>query len=352
MGTPSRIAFFPIGGDRTASARFRVFALAPFLEKEGFRVRVFKPVLGGRAAPARALDLMRDVLRAGHFDAVVVQRKTFPPPFDRWLRRRARRVVFDFDDAIFMPPPRLGGENAPLALKRKHLWNFRATLRACDAAVCGNAFLEAMATPFVAKTTVIPTGLDTNVWRPFPVRPSGTTLGWVGSADTLPYLEAILPALEKAASRRRGLKLRVVCDAPLRHAGSALRVENVPWSLAREREDFEGIDVGLMPLAEGKWERGKCAFKAAQYMALGIPVVASPVGENARLVRDGENGLLAATHEDWESKTEALLADPAAAGRLAAAGRETVERERSLAVLAPKWAALLRSLLTEEEPLE
>jgi glycosyltransferase involved in cell wall biosynthesis len=169
-------------------------------------------------------------------------------------------------------------------------------------------------------------------------------LGWVGHSDNLPYLERLDGVLGEIARRRPDTRLVVVADRPPRLAG--IEVEFRRWRLEDEVSCFGGIGVGLMPLDDGPWTRGKCAFKALQYMALGIPTVASPVGMNREVIRDGETGLLPADEQAWVAALERLLAEPAFAARIGAAGRRTVEQRYALDVVSRRLVEILRERLT------
>ena len=163
-------------------------------------------------------------------------------------------------------------------------------------------------------------------------------IGWTGSATTVEHLRPLLPALARL-KRQLDFELRVIGGAV--HA-EGLDVRNVPWNAATEVEDLRAIDVGLMPLPDDEWSRGKCGMKALQYMALGIAPVVSPVGANATIVRDGANGLHAATDDDWIAALGRLGRDPALRARLGAAARGTVEETYSARVQAPRMAHVLR----------
>jgi glycosyltransferase involved in cell wall biosynthesis len=342
-----RLAIFTVGGERLASVRHRVFAYLPYLEREGFEVEVFEPYrseLGGRLT-SRVGDLLRDVREVKRWDVALVQRKCYPWPFPWALRRNARRLVFDFDDALFLPPP-LPKAPSP-RVRHRYRKNFEATVRLMDGVMCGNAYLEKKARSFVDRTIVLPTGLDIRRWMPTghsrKTLEEGPVVGWVGSFDNLPYLQAFAPAWQKLYERYPNMELRVVCDRNF-HLND-VRVKNVRWRLSQEVEHFAGLDVGILPLTDGPWARGKCAFKAVQYMACGIPTVASPVGENLNLIHEGENGLFAATTDEWVEKISAVLEDDSLRERITRAARRTVMERYNLDVLAPELVAFLRSIL-------
>jgi len=338
----------PVDGERGASTRYRVLAYRPRLEAAGFETRVRFPREASASGPARpawrAVDLLQDLLGPAVEDLLFIHRKTYPPPLARWLRRRSRPLVFDLDDALDLPPPSRALGPAALARYRR---NFEATTGAADLVLCGNRELAARLPH--GRYELLPTPVDTDRFSPAAAgKPAGKTLGWVGHADNLDYLESISDPLREVARRHTGLRLVVVADRPPRLPG--LDVEFRAWSLEREVSCFRGIAVGLMPLADTPWARGKCAFKAIQYMALGIPAVVSPVGMNRQVIDDGRNGFLAGSPEQWVEALDRLLSDADLAARIGREGRRTAVRDYSLDVTAGRLIGILRGVI-ERGPL-
>ena len=318
----------PVADERGASTRYRVLAHRPALEAAGFSTTVRYPrelgLRGPRRLLLRAADLLRGPYGPPEADLLFLHRRTFPPPFARHLRRPGRPVVFDVDDAVDLPPP---GVSLGRLGRGRYRWNFEATVRAADLVLCGNDYL-ASRLPH-RRFEVLPTPVDTRRFAPGVLPPpAGPAVGWVGHSDNLSYLESLGEPLQEIARRHPGLRIIVVADRPPRLPG--LAVEFRRWSLEREVSCFAGIRVGLMPLEDSPWTRGKCAFKAIQYMALGIPTVASPVGMNREVIRDGVSGYLPADPGGWVAALDGLLSDPARAERVAEEGRRTVERHYSL----------------------
>lgn len=339
-----RLLMLPVGDARTASSRYRALAHVPALEAAGFRTRVRYPVRSERAWPAprpllRLYDLLRDATERSAPDLLFIQRKTYPPFFASRLGRLARRVVFDLDDAVDLPPSERAASARESARYRR---NFEATLGQADLVLCGNREL-ARRLPH-DRFVLLPTAIDTSRFDPRNVGPARPgTLGWVGHSSNLEYLEALAAPLKEVMARHPGTRLVVVCDRPPRLPG--LEVEFRPWSLEREVSCFEGIAIGLMPLADSRWARCKCAFKAIQYMSLAIPAVISPVGMNTEVVRDGETGFLPADPAQWVQALDRLLSDPSLAARVGAAGREAVLRDYSLTAVSRTLVETLEAVL-------
>lgn len=311
-----------------ASSRLRVAALVEPLAARGFALDLF-------ALPRRWSE-RRDLLRsAGDYHAVLLQRKLLDPWNWRLLRRHARRVIFDIDDAVLYHPHRVG----PYSRLRTAM-RFSATVRNADHVVAGNRYLADLFARPGCSAMILPTVIDAGRYRVKRHAPTcGPRLVWIGSRSTLPYLRRFLPALEIAARRIPGLRLMTIADATVR--SSILPVEHVPWSLDGEADALCRGDIGIAPTPLDRWTLGKCGFKIVQYMAAGLPVIASPVGANAAMVRPGETGLLPPRPEDWPDAIAALAGDTDLRRRMGAAGRARVERHYRLDDAADTWAAVL-----------
>jgi glycosyltransferase involved in cell wall biosynthesis len=316
--------------------------LRPFLDDVSFGVLYRRGALVRklRAAGAALAGRAADLVRAVGADAVLIHREAalVGPPVVEWLLARIERcpIVFDLDDAIWVPyaSPTYGARLSRL-LKSPDKIHF--TLAAARHIIAGNPYIADYARGYNRRVDVIPTVIDTEQFHPAPAERKVPVLGWIGTHSSLQYLRAIVPALTRLAARR-AFVLRVVggtLDAP------GLPVENVPWSLTREVADFQGLDVGLYPLVEDAWSVGKSGFKAVQYMACGVPVVASPVGVTRDMIRDGVNGFLASDDATWVARLEALLDDAALRRRLGEAGRADAVERWSVAAHAPHFVALV-----------
>jgi len=279
------------------------------------------------AAVVRAADLR--VLRPG--DIVFFQRPLTELPMATLERFVAGRhaTVFDFDDAIH-----LTWQN-----QRK----FGRLMALCDAIIAGNATLaEAAGVP--QKTWVIPTAIDTERFRPLPPnqrRGAEVVIVWTGIARNYPQLLVAAPVL-RGVLEATGATLRIISDAPPPRVWGHARVEYRRWSAATELADLVDVDIGLMPLPDTPYARGKCAFKLLQVMALGRPAVASAVGVNREVIRSGENGFLASSDRQWQDALSALIDDPGLRGRMGAAARAQVEAGYALPALLPRYAEVLR----------
>jgi glycosyltransferase involved in cell wall biosynthesis len=310
-----RILFLTHRSD-TPSTRYRVVPFVDRLRRAGHDARTREYSGGVLALPA----LLRAVRES---DAVVLQKRLPPGWITKAIRKRARRFIYDFDDAVYLK--REGASASPTRERR-----FEAVLAAADAVVAGNSHLEARARERGAgHATVIPTVLDPAKYDAVPRTPhDGVVAGWIGAGGNLPYLEALLPRLKGLPVR-----VRVVCN---RFPDG---VEKVPWSEAGEAAAVAGMNIGLAPMPDDEWTRGKCGTRILQYFASEVPVVADDVGAHRDLVGDG--GFLVKTPEAWTARIGALAADAGLRRRMGAEGRRRLNRDLTPDAVYPRWLELL-----------
>ncbi len=347
-GHRRRVLFRAVGDQSVASTRYRVLSHQKALEEAGYTPEIeLQPSARWKAVrlSLRLAELVADTWGPLAADLLFVHRRTYPPLFARRQRRPGVPLVFDFDDALYLPPPSAPQDEREMA--RYHR-NFVATVAAADLVVCGNRELASRVPN--GRTAILPTPVDCDLFSPGAVRASADpVVGWVGHADNLPYLEGLARPLRELVSRHPGFRLVVVADRTVRIDG--VPIEFRRWKLEDEVACFDGIKVGLMPLPDTPWTRAKCAFKALQYMALGIPPVVSPVGMNREVVVDGVNGFLAERPEDWVRSVDGLLRDEQMADGVAVAARKTVESEYSVPVMSRRLVEMLDELLGDKAPL-
>jgi glycosyltransferase involved in cell wall biosynthesis len=252
----------------------------------------------------------RDVIaRATDYDAVVIYRAASllgPAIYERLIARTGVPLIFDFDDAIWLTAPgSANGVYSRLGFRRK-----TATIcRLASAVVVGNNFLAAYAKRYSKHVYVVPTTveLDTSPVQPPLPEDEPFRIVWAGSFSSLQHLDVVRRPLERFAQTRQTV-LRVICSHAPKEPFEGVELEFVPWSAEGEALKLARSHVGIMPLPDNEFSRGKCALKALQYMAVGRPVVVSPVGVNAEIVRHEENGLLASTDEQWVEALQTLAA--------------------------------------------
>lgn len=322
-----------VDGPDHVCCRYRLAAFRPFLAHAGHDLELHS---WPRSWWAR-LSLHRTL---GDADAVLIQRKLLPGWQLTLLRRAVRRLIFDFDDAVFLRDSYSSkGPHNPRRLRR-----FAAVCRAADVVIAGNTFLrDAVANHTDAdRVRVVPTCVDPDRYPLAAHASPGAELVWVGSSSTLRGLETVRPLLEELGRRVPGLRLKLVCDRFL--ALDNLPVLACPWSEASEAKAIAASDIGVSWIPDDDWSRGKCGLKVLQYMAAGLPVVANPVGVQTEMVRHGETGFLATTAEEWCAAVRTLACDPDLRRRMGRAGRQRVEEEFSVRAGAGRWLAILASL--------
>jgi glycosyltransferase involved in cell wall biosynthesis len=307
----------------TPSTRYRILPLIPLFRRDGIEVEQLE-------IPSGLMGRWEILRRVADFDVVLHQKRLLPAWQMRALRRRAKALVYDFDDP--MPYSR---KNGTVTLSSTREKRFRAVLGIADAVVC-HAGSDGLAKEYGAKNVhVIPTALDLSRFRTKDSWSSRQlTLGWLGSASNLPNLKEIAPALY-------GRRLRVVADVAPELPG--VDVEFVKWDAEQEPEHVRAFDVALAPLPDDLWSRAKMPFKIVCYFAAGVPVIASARGAVSGVIRDGENGLLAG---DWAAQI-AKLEDPALRERLGRAGRKTAEADFTLESAYKKLKSLFESLTSK-----
>lgn len=347
---------YPVG--QAPSQRFRIEQWMPHLRALGidcdldsFMDSALYEQLARPGDPGgKAVGLLRATVRrwrtlaeTGAYDLVFLHREATvfgPAILERMIARR-KPVVFDFDDAIW-----LRNENRvnPLAAWGKCPGKTRTIATQASAILAGNAYLAEWARRYNRSTYIVPTTIDTEggYIRQKTHGPSEVPIiGWSGTTSTLRYLEFLRPALEGLARRRR-FRLRAICDGPAVH-WPGLEMDWRTWSSAREVDDLIPFDVGLMPQPNEEWAKGKCGAKALQYMALGIPPVASRNGVLPEIVEEGRSGFLADTPSEWTQRLEELLDDWKLRAAMGEQARLTVHERYSAKVHVPRIAMILRS---------
>ena len=237
-------------------------------------------------------------------------------------------------------PRRLGDPVHDSVWRRR---KFAATCRWVDVVAAGNDVLAGVARPAARDIVILPTSIDASAYHASVAAAADPpTIAWIGSPENLIYLEMIRPALARLASRHPTLRVRVICsrfpDWP------DVNIERIAWSSATEADSLAAAHIGVMPLIDDEWSRGKCAFKLLQYMAASLPCVASPIGANTEAVIDGVNGFHARNDEEWERNLERLIESASLRARFGAAGRAHVEQRYAMRTYQADYVALLARL--------
>jgi len=277
------------------------------------------------------------------YDLVYVFREASllgPSVFERLVHFRQIPLVFDFDDAVFLPYRR--PSNGWLSLLKAP--GKTATIcRLASRVMAGNNYLAEYARKFNPNVDVVPTTIDTDRYQVQPVRNAKSlVIGWTGSYSTVQHLDLLRETLSEVA-KYESFRLRVI--GPSGYKLDGVEVEVIPWRSQTEVQDLAEVDIVIMPLPDNPWSRGKCGCKALQYMGLGIPAICSPVGMNTDLIRDGENGFLASNKEEWVKKLTLLFRSAELRRKLGLAGRKTVEEGFSADSQVPRVYDVFRSAI-------
>ena len=342
----TRVSFLALHApDLSPSQRYRVEAFLPYLQRRGIDVeydwlldredlRVF---YGRNRAAAKAWIAARAALaRLGHATApralnlFLVHREAFflGPAWSERLAGLRAPIVFDFDDAIWIRNVSEGNQRFAWL---KNIAKFAAIARRAHVTLAGNEYLAAWARQYSPCVRVVPTCIDTERFAQVADRPTRewVTIGWSGSPSTIEHLRTLLPVLERVKRAFGGrIRIRVMGDPAFAHPQAEIQGE--PWSPNAELALLRDMDIGVMPLPDNEWTRGKCGLKGLLSMAMGAATVMSPVGVNAKIVQHGENGFLPASDQEWFDVLAQLIEDAHLRTRIGAAGRATVVDQYSI----------------------
>ncbi len=351
--------------NRSPGQRYRCEQYIKVLERNGFEC-TYSPIIvdeeedkalyQSRSMLAKGLIFLKaiyrrikDVWRASSYDIVFIYREAFMTGslfFEKRLKATGARLVYDFDDAIWLPD--VSEVNKSLAwLKRPGKTADIAAL--CDLVIVGNTYLAAYAGQYNKNAVVFPSTIDMDYYR-LPVGPrpyfqnDKIVIGWSGSHTTIKHFETILPVFE-ALRKKYGERIHFVVYGDPHYKNEALNIEALPWSHDTEVGVIASFDIGIMPLPDNEWSKGKCAMKGLQYMGLSVPAVMSPVGMNKDVVQDGVNGFLAADEKEWIEKLSLLIDNTELRKRLGKEGRKTVEENFSVQALESRYLQIINSVL-------
>lgn len=284
--------------------------------------------------------LILPALLNSHF--IFIHREVTPlgPPVFEWLIAKIlrKKVIFDFDDAIWMND----GHDSKLNWLIKARWKIASICKWSWKVTAGNEFLAGFAKQYCKQVIILPTVVNTDLHAP--MEKSGSverlTIGWTGSHSTLFYLNDIVPVLS-ALEKQFDFNFLVIANRD-----PELKLKNyqfLKWKKETEAEDLRKIDIGIMPLEDSEWSKGKCGFKLIQYLSIGVPAVASPVGVNSEIISDGKTGFLASNDTEWQSALRRLLENEQLRKELGANGRNLIEEKYSVSSQTDRFVNLFES---------
>lgn len=325
--------------------------LAPLFDDNYFSFRVLsRPATFAELATHadyllnRMLNRLAELLRVSQFDVVVLEKEVlpyFPFGLEVILKKQQPKLVSLYDDAVHA---HYAANPSPLVR-----WLCRDKIRRVIAiswqVIVWNDYLAKYARQFNPHVSVVNTGIDLRYYRLKSDQdrdPEGrVVIGWIGTPNSFPHIAALEEVFARLANCHN-VELRVISS--IEYESTNIRVSNRRWSLETEVDDLCSFDIGIMPLADNSGTRGKSAYKAVQYMGVGVPVVCSPVGVNAKIVQEGVNGFLASTPAEWFEKLSCLIEDPALRQAQGHAGRQIVEETYSVQAVAPRLVNILKSI--------
>lgn len=346
--------------NRSPSQRFRFEQYFPYLQQQGFSCKLLPILTEADDAVMYAeekyfqkiLVIIKSFLRrtstlriAPRYDLIFIQREAYiigTTLFERRLKHTGAKVIFDFDDAIWLM-------NVS-DVNRRFAWIKRPSKTAeiismSDAVIAGNNYLAEYARTYNKNVSIIPTTVDTDKFhRPVAHVKNRVCIGWTGSHTTIKHFELAIPFLREL-KKKYGDKIYFKVIGDSLYSFPELGIQGIKWNQDTEVEDLLEIDIGLMPLPDDIWSKGKCGLKSLEYMALNIPPVISPVGVNTDIVQDGVNGFLAGSTTEWVNKISALIESPDLRNRIGEAGRKTVVERYSVLSQRDVYLKLFNDLL-------
>jgi glycosyltransferase involved in cell wall biosynthesis len=320
---------FLIQGFSVAASRYRVLQYIPYFKSKGLDATV-------SLYPRTLKENFQFFNNLSQYDIVFLQRKRFNQPRLGLLRRRAKRIVYDFDDSVMYRNSKV---KDPISSTRRR--RFVQMIKNSDFIIAGNEFLKREVLPFNPNVEVIPTAIDQERYhlRTYPVQQERVTLGWIGDHGSIHYLEKMRPIFERIGQKYSHVELKIVCDTFF--GCEQMKVVKKNWNSEEEVADLQGFDIGLMPLVDDPWSWGKCGLKIIQYQGVGVPVVCTPVGINKDLVEDGVNGFYAMNPEEWEKKLSLLIEDSELREKMGREGRKRVLKSYTYQACAPRLFSIL-----------
>lgn len=350
-----KILMLTFYGELGASSRLRSYQYIPWLEKNGIQVTIssllsdkyIRHLQDGSRSQLEVLkgyfSRLKMVTTLDKYDILWIEKECY-----KWLPAWIEKVlilnripyVLDYDDAVFHNYGQHPNFLIRYLLANKH----PQLMRGSALVIAGNYYLADFARKAGAKNIeTIPTVIDLSKYHYVsPLKDSSPPcIGWIGQRSTAKQLYALNPLFQRLLAEGKSRLLAIGINA----SELQIPMESVPWSEEKEVDLISRLDIGIMPLEDSSFNRGKCGYKLIQYMSCGLPVVASPIGVNCKIVEHGINGFLASTIAEWESALEKLLSDPGLRFRMGQASRQKVEREYCVQVTAPRLVESLKNVM-------
>ena len=292
----------------------------------------------------------KDVFRSNEFDIIFIQREAFMTGssyFEKKFSRSTAKLVFDFDDSIWL----LDTSNANKIWQWMKSEKKTGEIIACSHLIfAGNRFLSDYAKQFNPNVKIIPTTIDTGLFKRKTVYhdKDQICIGWSGSHTTIKHFESGLPFLKKI-KEKYGDRVHFKVMGDPEYVNEELGITGFPWSSHTEVDILSSFDIGIMPLPDDQWVKGKCGLKGLSYMALEVPTIMSAVGVNTEIITDGQNGFLATTEQEWVDKLPQLIDSFELRKKMGTLARQTVEKKYSFDAQKNDYLAHFNELLKDKK---
>jgi glycosyltransferase involved in cell wall biosynthesis len=346
--------------DRSPGQKFRFEQYIPYLEQNGFECD-FSPLLDeqddnlfyskgnyfGKFKIFLKVNRIRIInwIKMNHYDIIFVFREammTGSTFFEKRFSGSKAKMIFDFDDSIWISTVSEGNKKLSFL---KNAGKTKRIIKLADIVFAGNEYLAKYARQYNSNVVIIPTTIDTSVYQPVVKSNSDTIcIGWTGSFSTIKHFEYRLNALARI-KRKYGAKVYFKVIGDPSYYNQLLEIKGLPWKSDTEVMDLKEMDIGIMPLPDDEWAKGKCGLKGLQYMALSIPAIMSPVGVNTEIIKDGINGFLADSEDEWYEKLSSLIESFELRKKMGEEGRKTVVENYSVEANKHLYLHYLKSLL-------
>lgn len=347
--------------NRSPSQRYRFEQYYDFLNKNGFECHQ-SPIISekddavfysqgklfqkGMILLKSILKRIGDWLRFSEYDIVFVQREALMIGsifFEKKIAKSKAKFVFDFDDSIWLMDTSEGNKKFEWL---KNPLKTAKNIALADRIFAGNAYLANYAKHYNTNVTLVPTTIDTDFHKPLKLNKNKDkiTIGWSGSITTIKHFEYALPYLTKIKNKYQD-KVEFVVMGDQSYMNEELGIKGIPWAAESEVKVLNSFDIGIMPLPDDEWAKGKCGLKGLSYMACGVTTIMSPVGVNNDIIEHGENGYLASSEEEWINCLSLLIEDAELRKHIGENARNTVEEKYSVNAIKELYLKELNSLI-------
>jgi len=344
-----KILFVTAGTNKAAATRYRVMQYLPSLERSGINYKVISVtsrflteymIRSPEMAVWKRLiyytlflieRFIRSwliILRASMYDRIFLQRVTFPLGLEKILKKLNPNIIFDIDDAIYLPD--VQGDDPITKLKKLIKESeVKAILRVSKCVIVENEYIKKYVSRFCPRIYKIPGPIDTDRYTAKKAYRTGDiVVGWIGSPATTPYLHMLDDVFKQILENDSDVSIHLIGAG--KYSLDGYELKKIPWSAENEIEELQKFDIGVMSMPDNKWTRGKLGCKMLQYMALGIPTIASDTITNREMLEDGVNGFLVKTEEEWVQAIKKLIDSPSLRRDIGFRGRQTIEEKCSL----------------------